>query len=212
MRFHGKWKVSLDTLKGQCHDIQWFFALFCGSKNGGCSRKCRGRQTWKLGLSRGLAASPAGYWQCSEPTTSRARVALLRLSTATGSTFVFRLRGPGKVISPSSRFKISGDGYIDIDSLFSCFVLRAFRSLLRRSRRREHGWLGDGIGCVVAAPFAGDSDDVCPCEGKCAERGTRERERGRDVDIRADRPADRLYCGIRTVRDKNLKTQDTHLW
>ena len=39
-----------------------------------------------------------------------------------------------------------------------------------------------------------------------------ERVRGRDVDIRADRPADRLYCGIRTVRDKNLKTQETHLW
>ena len=55
---------------------------------------------------------------------------------------------------PSSRFKISSDSYIDIDSLFSCSALRAFRSLLRRSRRREHGWLGQGIGSsVVAAPF-----------------------------------------------------------
>ena len=92
-------------------------------------------------------------WQYREPTTSRARVALLHLSTATGSTFVFRLRGPSKVISPSSRFKISSDSYIDIDSLFSCLVLRAFRSLLRRSCRREHGWLGEGIGSVVVAPF-----------------------------------------------------------
>ena len=73
----------------------------------------------------------------SEPplATCLIRVALLHLSTATGSTFVFRLRGPSKVISPSSRFKISSDSYIDIDSLFSCLVLRAFRSLLRRSRR-----------------------------------------------------------------------------
>ena len=75
-------------------------------------------------------------------------VALFHLSTATGSTFVFWLRGPSKVISPSSGFKISGDSYIGIDSLFGCLVLRAFRS-----RRREHGWLGEGIGSVVAAPF-----------------------------------------------------------
>ena len=32
------------------------------------------------------------------------------------------------MISPSSRFKISSDSYIDIDSLFSCLVLLAFRS------------------------------------------------------------------------------------
>ena len=29
-------------LKGQCHEIQWFFARV---KNGDCSRKCRGHQT-----------------------------------------------------------------------------------------------------------------------------------------------------------------------
>ena len=33
------------VLKGQCHDIQWFFALFCTRKNGDCSRKCRGHWT-----------------------------------------------------------------------------------------------------------------------------------------------------------------------
>ena len=42
---------------------------------------------------------------------------------------------------------------ISIDSLFGCLILRAFRSLLRRSRRREHGWLGEGLGSVVVAPF-----------------------------------------------------------
>ena len=104
------------------------------------------RAAWQPGHLRWLLT-----WQCHEPTTSRAGVALLHLSTATGSTFVFRLRGPSKVISPSSRFKISSDSYIDIDSLFSCLVLRAFRSLLRRSRRRVHGWLGEGS--VVVAPF-----------------------------------------------------------
>ena len=106
------------------------------------------RAAWQPGHLRWLLT-----WQCHEPTTSRAGVALLHLSTATGSTFVFRLRGPSKVISPSSRFKISSDSYIDIDSLSSCLVLRAFRSLLRRSRRRLHGWLGQGIGSVVVAPF-----------------------------------------------------------
>ena len=106
------------------------------------------RAAWQPGHLRWLLT-----WQCREPTTSRAGVALLHLSTATGSTFVFRQGGPSKVISPSSRFKISSDSYIDIDSLFSCLVLRAFRSLLRRSRRRPHGWLGEGIGSVVVAPF-----------------------------------------------------------
>ena len=158
-----------------------FCAFFARAKNGGCSRKCRAHQTWKLGRPRGLAAWPGHQrwlltWQCREPTTSRARAAqsaaLLHLSTATGSTFVFRLRGPSKVISPSSRFKISSDSYIDIDSLFSCLVLRALRSLLRRSRRREHGWLGEGIGSVVVAPFP---VTLTMCEGKCAERGTSSR-------------------------------------
>ena len=47
----------------------------------------------------GSLATFAGCWQCSEPTTSRARVALLHFLTATGSTFAFRQGGPSKVIS-----------------------------------------------------------------------------------------------------------------
>ena len=98
-----------------------FCAFFARAKNGGCSRKCRGHQTWKLGRPRGLAVWPPCYAyagcmltsQCREPTTSRARAALLHLSTATGSTFIFRLQGPSKVISPSSKFEISSDSYID---------------------------------------------------------------------------------------------------
>ena len=36
-----------------------------------------------------------------------------------------------------------------------------------------------------------------------------ERVRGTDVDVRADTGR---CCGIRTVRDKDLKIQETHLW
>ena len=40
---------------------------------------------------------------------ARSRIALLHLSTSSGSGFVSRLRGLGKLISPSSSFKISSD-------------------------------------------------------------------------------------------------------
>ena len=136
------------------------------------------RAAWQPGHLRWLLT-----WQCGEPTTIRARVALLHLSTATGSTFVFRLRGPSKVISPSSRFKISSDSCIDIDSLFGCLVLRAFRSLLRRSRRREHEWLGEGIGSVVVAPFP---VTLTMCVTVKANALNEERVRGTDVDVRAN--------------------------
>ena len=39
----------------------------------------------------------------------------------------------------------------------------------------------------------------------------KERVRGTDVDVRRS-CQHRLCCGIRTVRDKDLKTQETHLW
>ena len=110
----------------------------------------------------------------------------LILSTATGSTFVFRLRGPSKVISPSSGFKISSDSYIGIDSLFGCLVLRAFWSLFRRSRRWEHGWLGEGIGSVVAAPFP---VTLTMCVTACTVKANvlnEDRVRGTDVDVRAN--------------------------
>ena len=142
--------------------------------------------------------------------TSRARVTLLHLSTATGSTFVFRLRGPSKVISPSSRFKISSDSYIDIDSLFSCLVLRAFRSRLASAISSSRAWVtGRRNRQCGRCSLSSDFDDVCHCEGKCAERGTSS-NRGTDVDVRANTSR---CCGIRTVRsDKDLKTQETHLW
>ena len=117
-----------------------FCAFFARAKNGGCSRKCCGHQiwSWKLGRPRGLAAWPAyayaGCWHDVSAVNQRQvepelHCFTLSRSTATGSTFVFRLQGPSKVISTSSRFKISSDSYIDIDSLFGCLVMRAFRSL-----------------------------------------------------------------------------------
>ena len=46
------------NFKGQCHDIQWFFALFCGRKNGDCSPRGRGHQT-TTARSAARTASPA---------------------------------------------------------------------------------------------------------------------------------------------------------
>ena len=54
--------------------------------------------------------------------------------------------------------------------------------------------------------LSSDFDDVCHCEGKCAERGTSSRNGCRRSCQHG------LCCGIRTVRDKDLKTQETHLW
>ena len=68
------------------------------------------RAAWQSGHLAALAAWLTS--QCREPTVT-SQAALLHLSTATGCTFIFRLRGPSKVISPSSRFEISSDSYID---------------------------------------------------------------------------------------------------
>ena len=128
-----------------------------------------------------------------------ARVALFHLSTATGSTFVFRLRGPSRVISPSSRFKISSDSYIGIDSLFGCLVLRAFRA---------EACFGD-----LVAESMGDWEkesavwSQLPFQWlwRCVSLWRQMRWTRRSCQHR-------LCCGIRTVRDKDLKTQETHLW
>ena len=166
-----------------------FCAFFVRAKNGGCSRKCLGHQIWKLGRPRGLAAWPPKLaadmtvpWT-NDKSSQTCTAWSLHLSMATGSTFVFRLRGPSKVISPSSKFKISSDSYIDIDSLFGCLVLRAFRSLLRQSRCREHGWLGEGIGSVVVAPIP---VTLTMCVTVEANALNEERVRGTHVDVRAN--------------------------
>ena len=97
-------------------------------------------------------------------------------------------------ISPSSKFKISSDSYIDIDSLFGCLVLRAFRSLLRRSRCRSRAWVtGRRNRQCGRSSLSSDFDDVCHCEGKCAERGTSSRNGCRRSCQH------RLCCGIRTL-------------
>ena len=56
-------------LKGQCHNIQWFFELFFARvKNGDYLRKCRGHQT--------MTAQSAPR-RASPPKTSRAKVVFL---------------------------------------------------------------------------------------------------------------------------------------
>ena len=182
-------RMSID-LKGAVSRYSVIFcAFFCASKKWRLLAqvsRTSDLKAWPSARPGSLATYGLRWlltWQCREPTTSRARVAPLHLSTATGSTFVFRLRGLSKVISPSSRFKISSDSYIGIDSLFGCLVLRALRSLLRRSRRREHGWLGERIGSVVVAPFP---VTLTMCVTVKANVLNEERVRGTDVDVRAN--------------------------
>ena len=200
---------DLWPLKGQCHDIQWFFALFLREQKMAVARASVAdirseslavRAAWQPGHLCWLLT-----WQCRKLTTSRARVALLHLSTATGSTFVFRLRGPSKVISPSSRIEISSDSYI------YRFFIRVFGSArlpkLASTISSPRAWVtGRRTRQCGRSSVSSDFDDVCHCEGKCAERGTSSRNGCRRSCQH------RLCCGIRTVRDKDLKTQETHLW
>ena len=73
------------VLKGQCHDNQWFFALFLREQKMAVARASVAdirseslavRAAWQPGHLRWLLT-----WQCREPTTSRARVALLEAFT-----------------------------------------------------------------------------------------------------------------------------------
>ena len=59
---------------------------------------------------------------------------------------------------------------------------------------------------MVVAPFP---VTLTMCVTVKANALNEERVRGRDVDVRANTSR---CCGIRTVRDKDLKTQETHLW
>ena len=60
-----RWRMRSGPFKGQCHDIQWFFALFPWAKNGDCSRKCRGHLT--------MTARSAA-WTALPPKPSRTNV------------------------------------------------------------------------------------------------------------------------------------------
>ena len=72
----------------------------------------------------GSFATYAGYWQCSEPTTSRARVALLHLSTATGSAFysLYEARPRWNPLLQSSRLAATDISIMIIDSRLSFCV------------------------------------------------------------------------------------------
>ena len=145
-------------------------------------------------------------WQCREPTTSRARVALLHLSTATGSTFVFRLRGPSKVISPSSRFERQRQLYRYMYRFFILVFSSARLPKLASAISSPRAWVtGRRNRQCGRSSLSSDFDDVSHCEGKCAERGTSS-SNGCPRSCRH-----RLCCGIRTVRGKDLKTQETPL-
>ena len=59
---------------------------------------------------------------------------------------------------------------------------------------------------MVVAPFA---LTLTMCVTVKENALNEERVRGRDVDVRVDLRT--RFCGIRRVRDKDLKTQETHL-
>ena len=61
---------------------------------------------------------------------------------------------------------------------------------------------------MVVAPFP-LAVTLTMCVTVKANALNQERVRGTDVDVRANTG---FCCGIRTVRDKDLKTQETHLW
>ena len=156
------------------------------------------RSAWQPGHLRWLLTS----WQCREPTTSRAGVALLHLSTATCRR---EARARWYPLLQGSRLAATA---IDIDSLFSCLVLRAFRSLLRRSRRRPHGWLGEGIGSVVVAPTP---VTLTMCVTVKANALNEERVHGTDRCRRSCRHRPLLWHSHSTwQRLEKLKTQETH--
>ena len=106
----------------------------------------------------------------------------------------------------SSRIKISSDSYI------YRFFIRVFGSArlpkLASTISSPRAWVtGRRTRHICGrSSLSSDFDDVCHCEGKCAERGTSSRNGCRRSCQH------RLCCGIRTVRDKDLKTQETHLW
>ena len=113
-----------------------FCAFFARAKNGGCSRKCRGHQTWKLGRPRGLAAWPpsfAGCWRDSAVIVNQRQVELelhcftCRRRQAALLFSGYEARARWFPLLQGSRLAATA---IDINSLFSCLVLRAFRTCL----------------------------------------------------------------------------------
>ena len=152
----------------------------------------------------GSFATNAGYWQCSEPTTSRARVALLHLSTATVSTFysLYEARPRWKPLLQTQSSRLAAT---DISYHEYWFLIHVFRSprlpKLVSAISSPRAWVtGTRNRQCGRSSLCSDFDDVYHCEGKCAEQGTSWRKGCR----RSCRPADRLCCGICTVRDKDL--------
>ena len=117
------------------------------------------RPAWPGARSASLATY-AGYWHCSEPMTSRARVAL----------WIIR--------SDSYRYRI-------FILIFRSARLPKLASAISSSR--AYGWLGEGIGSVVVAPF---TVTLTMCVAVKENAPDEERVRGRDVNVRADLQTD----------------------
>ena len=202
-------------LKGQCHYIQWFFALFLREQKMAVARASVAdirpeslavRAAWQSGHLATLAAcwhhSAVNQRQVKPElhcfTCRRRQAALLFSGYEARARWYPLLQGSRLAATAISiiryRFFILVFGSARLPKLAS-----AISSPRAWVTGRRNGQCGRGS-------LSSDFDDVCHCEGKCADRGTSSRNGCR----RSCRH--RLCCGIRTVRDKDLKTQETHLW
>ena len=195
-----------------------FCAFFARAKNGGCSRKCRGHRIWKLGRPRGLAAWPAlanaGCWHDSavnqrqvEPELHcftcrdrrRRRQAALLFSGYEARARWYPLLQGSRLAATAISISILYSGVWLCEPAEACIgdlAISSPRAWVTGRRNRQCG----------RSSLSSDFDDVCHCEGKCAARGTSSR-------IGCRRSCQHRLCrGIRTVRDKDLKTQEMHLW
>ena len=215
------WKVSTQqdevvNLKGQCHDIQWFLRFFAGAKNGDCSRRCRGLQTW-----RWHCDSLVGRADSQPPTLATLSDSTVDIRQVDQETHCFTCwRRQGAVFFSGYEAKASWypvlQGSRSAVTALSIWILYFFAF-----RFACFACFGDLLaGCITwtkkeSAVFSELTlqwgfDDVCHCEGKCAERS--DFEEGLSVCV-PRRPAHWLcFVASAPVDDKDFKTQKTHLW
>ena len=198
-----------ESLKGQCHDIQWFFWRFCTSKK--WRLLAQGSRTSDLKAWPAAAWQPrhlAGYWHAQWTYDELSKSCTASLVDGNRLHFCFHATRPGQGDIPF--FKVQDWQWQPYRYRFFILVFRSARiPKLASAISSPRAWVtGRRIQQCGRSSLCSDSDDVCHWEGKCAKRGTSSRKGCR----RTYRPANRLCCGIRTVRDKDLKTQETRLW
>ena len=190
-----------------------FCAFFARAKNGGCSRKCHGHRSENMkawpSARPGSLATYAGCWHDSavnqrqvEPElhcfTCRRRQAVLLFSGYEARARWYPLLQGSRLAATAISVSILYSGVWFCAPSEACFgdlVAESVGDWEKESAvwsQLPFQWLWRCVSLWY--------------EGKCAERGTSSRNGCRRSCHH------RLCCGIRTVRDKDLKTQETHLW